>query len=127
MTILQESLVRISALIVICGVICPVMALVWSVFCKWLESEKTAGRHRRNGMRRRRLKSVLIVSLSIVFLFALSWKVRGVTEAKKDDEPTMSQLCYARNLYMASGYCGEAKVYIDRWPEYADYITGMED
>lgn len=41
------------------------------------------------------------------------------------EAPSGTQLGYARNVYkMLGGPWGEAKIYLDRWPEYAEYITG---
>lgn len=41
MTVLQESVLRISFLIVFLEVVCPVMALVWKWFCRWIGIDET--------------------------------------------------------------------------------------
>lgn len=39
-----------------------------------------------------------------------------------------SNLAYARNIYrLQGGPVGEAKILLDRFPQYADYIMGLTD
>lgn len=82
------------------------------------------GPHQRAGKRRRRLKAVIIAAILIAIAATTSLCMAERTEPGRWDEPSASELAYARNIYRLTGYHGEAKVYVDRWPEYADYIMG---
>ena len=68
-----------------------------------------------------------LASLAVILSFlaaATSMTTWDKPERAEPDKPTASELAYARNIYRLTGYHGEAKVYVDRWPEYADYIMG---
>lgn len=87
-----------------------------------MEQTKTLGRHQRQGRRRRRGKTVVLIVLLAMLAAMASFTTWDKPESKK--EPSPSMIAYARNLYNMTGYNGEAKIYIDRWPEYADEIMG---
>lgn len=72
--------------------------------------------------RNKKAKAIFITSIASLLLVSSSWTVRRVEERVEPEKPSIQMLKYAQNLYRLSGYNGEAKVYIDRWPEYADYI-----
>lgn len=69
----------------------------------------------------RALIIIILLSVLLVVSSAHAWD-----KPTQKETPTASQIAYARNLYNISGYFGEAKIYIDRWPEYADEIMGGE-
>lgn len=80
------------------------------------------GPHRR-ARRRRRVGKALTLVVLVTALAAAASMTTDRPEPK--DTPTPQQVAYAHNLYKSlGGACGEAKVYIDRWPEYADEIMG---
>lgn len=85
---------------------------------------KLIGRHQRQGRRRRRGKAVVLIILLAMLSAMASLTTWDKPEPK--NEPSPSMIAYARNLYNMTGYNGEAKIYIDRWPEYASQITGGE-
>ena len=74
--------------------------------------------------RRRQGKAIVLAVLLMCLTAASSMTTWDKPECAEPDMPTASELAYARNIYSLTGYCGEAKVYVDRWPEYADYIMG---
>ena len=80
------------------------------------------GPHQRQGRRRRRGKTVVLIILLAMLSAMASFTTWDKPEPK--NEPSPSQIAYARNLYNMTGYNGEAKIYIDRWPEYAEEIMG---
>lgn len=87
-----------------------------------MEQAKALGPHQRQGRRRRRGKAVVLFILLAMLAAMASLTTWDKPEPK--NEPSPSQIAYARNLYNMTGYNGEAKIYIDRWPEYADEIMG---
>ena len=80
------------------------------------------GRHQKQRKRRRRGKAICLIII-LAFLAVVSslavWDGPSPTNG-----PTIQQIVYARNQYRLNGYLGEAKIYIDRWPEYVDEIMG---
>lgn len=86
---------------------------------------KLIGRHQRQGRRRRRGKAVVLIILLATLATMASFTTWDKPEPK--NEPSPSMIAYARNLYNMTGYNGEAKIYIDRWPEYREYITGEKE
>ena len=87
-----------------------------------MEQTKALGPHQRQGRRRRRGKAVVLIILLSMLAAMASFTTWDKPEPK--NEPSPSMIAYARNLYNMTGYNGEAKIYIDRWPEYADEIMG---
>lgn len=87
-----------------------------------MEQTKALGPHQRQGIRRRRGKAVVLIVLLAMLAAMASFTTWDKPEPK--NEPSPSMIVYARNLYNMTGYNGEAKIYIDRWPEYADEIMG---
>lgn len=79
------------------------------------------GLRQRRRIRRRRLKAILLPALLTFLILVSSWMIRAV-EPIYQDERGASFLKYAQNLCAMTGPVGEAKIYIDRWPQYADYI-----
>lgn len=102
--------------------------LIWTAFLKWLCStdqnrEKIPiGPHKRAFIRRRRRKAVVLIVL--LAMLAATTSITRWDKPEPKNEPSPSTIAYARNLYNMTGYNGEAKIYIDRWPEYAEEIMG---
>lgn len=80
------------------------------------------GPHKRRGAAQTVLKALVIGAVLLALLVMSTWMVWEYPRPK--EEPSASILAYARNLYNMTGYNGEAKIYIDRWPEYAGEIMG---
>lgn len=78
------------------------------------------GPHQRAGRRRRRLKAVIIALILAALAATASMFISERPEPKKD--PTPSELAYMRNVARFSP--GDAELYVQQWPEYADYIIG---
>lgn len=89
------------------------------------------GERQRRRDRRRKLKMAAVLALMFFLAMSGSWMA-----PRKNDAPvtpswmvaSASNLAYARNIYRLLGApVGEAKIYLDRWPQYADYIMGLVD
>ncbi len=87
------------------------------------------GPHQRAGRRRRRGKAVALIVLIAALAVLSSWTTTcAAPEPGKWDTPSLSDLAYARNIYnLQGGAIGEAQIYLERWPQYAAYITGEVD
>ena len=81
------------------------------------------GRHKRQGIRRRRGKAIVIAIILAMSAITSSVFVADRKEPKK--VPSESELVYMRNVARLSP--GEAAIYVEQWPEYADYIMGLTD
>lgn len=82
--------------------------------------------HRIRGRRRRKLKLLIILSILCMVLFISTITIRDAIAIEPVDEPTVQDLAVARIQYRLNGYNGTARYYIERWPDYADYITREE-
>lgn len=72
-----------------------------------------------------KVRAVLAGFVLAAMLASASMTTWDKPEPERWSDPSPSMIAYARNLYNAlGGPYGEAKVYLDRWPEYADEIMG---
>ena len=89
---------------------------------------KVIGPHKKAGRRRRRGKAVAIAVMLVMFAMLSSMNIRTIQKPGKWDRPTRSALATARNEYvLAGGPYGNAEILLNRYLQYADYITGKVD
>ena len=69
---------------------------------------------------RRRLKAVIIAVILAALAATASLSIVERPEPK--EVPSPSELAYMRNVAKFSP--GDASLYVEQWPEYADYIMG---
>lgn len=88
------------------------------------------GPRQRQRDRQRKLKSIAALTILTAMAMAGSWTApRHIEpEPKSWEVASPSNLAYARNIYrLQGGPVGEAKILLDRFPQYADYIMGLTD
>ena len=81
---------------------------------------KHIGPRKRQSIRRRRLKAVVITAILASLAVTTSLFRAERQEPKKG--PSASELAYMRNVAAMSP--GHAAIYVAQWPEYEDYIMG---
>lgn len=69
---------------------------------------------------------VLILAVMLMCL-AMSVSLTRQSIPEVEEGPGRAMLGYARNIVMLNGPNGEGQVYLERWPAYTPYLTGLVD
>lgn len=64
----------------------------------------------------------MIIIAAILAALAATTSICMINHPEKKKEPSASELAYMRNVAALSP--GDAEIYVEQWPEYADYILG---